>query len=347
MRISSNDLNSFLIKASVEKVFGISRVILPVKSKYHSNGITHFKQFSENEDIVLDSYRSVDPVKIFYYLTREKVYPIDDPNGKTLIVGVKGCDTKALSFLDLALTKQDFVDPAYQKWRENSIIISTDCQEIGESCHCNLMNGKPYAETGFDLNLSQIDSSYYIEIGSDKGETLLEEMKKHIPVSEATDKDVRTVEENRQNMLERLNSQNREMERTESYDNLLNAGYEIWEEECKDCIGCGGCTHICPTCYCLILNDESDSKNFIKVRSYDSCQYHGYARVAGGGTPRLRMVQRFRNRYFCKFSYTKTNLGEYGCTGCGRCLDVCPAGIDIRTVVKNVTEKTQQEVEEI
>ena len=115
MRISANSLNSFLIKCSVERIFGITQIIHPAKSKYHQNGVTYFKHFNQEDEIVLDSYRSVDPVKVFYYQTREKVYPVDEADGKLLILGVKGCDTKALSFLDKALLEHDFVDPTYKK----------------------------------------------------------------------------------------------------------------------------------------------------------------------------------------------------------------------------------------
>ena len=112
-----------------------------------------------------------------------------------------------------------------------------------------------------------------------------------------------------------------------------------WRKESAECVGCGACTHICPTCYCLILNDESNSGQFIKVRSYDSCQWQGYARVAGGATPRPKMTDRFRNRYLCKFIYMQGDFGRLGCTGCGRCTDACPAGIDFRSAVKNLLDR--------
>jgi len=45
------------------------------------------------------------------------------------------------------------------------------------------------------------------------------------------------------------------------------------------------------------------------------------------------MTQRFRNRYLCKLQLMERNFDIFGCTGCGRCIEVCPAGIDIRKVV--------------
>jgi hypothetical protein len=86
------------------------------------------------------------------------------------------------------------------------------------------------------------------------------------------------------------------------------------------------------------LNDETKAQKFIKERTYDSCQWNGYARVAGGGTPRPEMGKRFRNRYLCKFDYMPHNFEEIGCTGCGRCTDACAGGIDFREVVRDVTQ---------
>jgi len=111
-----------------------------------------------------------------------------------------------------------------------------------------------------------------------------------------------------------------------------------WGQESRQCVGCGACTNICPTCYCLILNEEGGSDRFVKVRSYDSCQWQGYARVAGGASPRPRMRQRFRNRYLCKFLYMPSNFQTLGCTGCGRCTEACPGQIDFRAVVRDVLE---------
>jgi formate hydrogenlyase subunit 6/NADH:ubiquinone oxidoreductase subunit I len=118
-------------------------------------------------------------------------------------------------------------------------------------------------------------------------------------------------------------------------ENLRNVPEPPWLDESYNCIGCGACTGICPTCYCLILNDESENGSFKKVKSYDSCQFNGYAKVAGGGTPRPNMVQRFRNRYLCKLDFMKSNFGKFGCIGCGRCSEACSAQIDFMEVVAN------------
>ena len=67
-----------------------------------------------------------------------------------------------------------------------------------------------------------------------------------------------------------------------------------------------------------------------RIRMWDSCFHAGYARMAGGGTPRLQLTERFRNHYFHKFVSFPKNWGITACSGCGRCIDACMGRIDKR-----------------
>ena len=328
MFIKSEDLFAFLRIAVQKKQNGITNVILPISPPSFSNGKLYFSQ-NLNEQIVLNSYRTIDPVKVLFYQTRERLTPGEFSQQKNVILGVKACDLAALQLLDRALLQQDFIDPAYKHWRENSIIVATDCGEISKTCHCNLVGGAPFAESGFDLNLSAVDEGFYIQIGSDKGDALLQTMRKSTKIIPANEKIKKRVAEQRRQVQQQLKTHNADFTRGEP-EQLRSVNHDFWEEVSSACMGCGACTNICPTCYCLILNDETEGKEFIKVRSYDSCQWNGYATVAGGGTPRPKMSQRFRNRYLCKFDIMKNDFGVIGCTGCGRCSEACAAEIDFR-----------------
>ncbi|MCK4690102.1 MAG: 4Fe-4S dicluster domain-containing protein [Candidatus Marinimicrobia bacterium] len=343
MIVKIQDFYSFLHRCQEDSLGSFKSIILPKKSQ-HSDDDLFFTTLSKDNDYFLDSYRTVDPIRMLFYFPREIVLPAKKSKCKRLIVGAKGCDLRALEVLDKALINDDFVDPIYNFWRENTYIISSDCMTISPSCHCNLLGGKPYAEEGFDLNLSRMDDSYYITVGSSKGEELVLLIKEHVTVSEVSPNNIDGIKANRKLVEEKLRKQNKQYERTENYYDLRSVDIEKWIEASKSCIGCGGCTNICPTCYCMILNDETVTKDFVKVRSYDSCQLHGYARVAGGDTPRPKMYQRFRNRYLCKFDYMKSNFNLLGCTGCGRCIDTCPGKIEFRKVVQKMLELPQKRV---
>lgn len=338
MVIQVEDFYSFLYKCLDKTFHNIDQVVIPAPSRNPLFKNYYFTPLTQSGEYNLDSYRTVDPLKIFFFQPREKMLPVELPPIKRLIVGAKGCDLRAMYILDQAMINKDFVDPGYNHWRQNTIIISSDCAEIAPTCHCTLVGGKPFAESGFDLNLSRLGEQYRVTVGSDKGQELLNLMTKNFPMQPATEGIKSAIEKKRNEIIRLLHEQNRAYERSGNYERLQNSDKENWNRESLACVGCGACTHICPTCYCLILNDETKAQQFVKVRSMDSCQLHGYARVAGGGSPRPKMYQRFRNRYLCKFLFMHSNFGELGCTGCGRCTETCTAGIDFRKVVHNISE---------
>jgi ferredoxin len=311
-------------------------VIAPRRS-LRSPEVLFWDNWKSGDDFVIDSYRTVDPLRTLFYYPRERVLPARMIVEKRLVVGAKACDLQALKVLDKALNNADFIDPLYEQWRKNTTIISVDCNEIAPTCHCNLVGGKPYVEEDYDLNLTKIDAEFYdLEVASAKGQILLELLQKELKINRSSEEDSRAVRETRRSVEKKLHLQNKDYERGDEYKYLRKADLTKWVEEAAHCCGCGGCTNICPTCYCMILNDESAGDTFIKERSADSCQVHGYARVAGGASPRPKMFERFRNRYLCKFDYMVYNFGVLGCTGCGRCSEVCAGKIEFREVVKRI-----------
>jgi sulfhydrogenase subunit beta (sulfur reductase) len=337
MVIGAEDFINFLLQLQ-RKQDNYEQVIVSCKTDI---GPLTFKRIERTDKtkIDLDTCRTGVPPKYLFYYPREKVYPARTSYPKRIIAGLKACDLRSMEILDTALLKSGFRDPAYHGWRENTTIISSDCSEILSTCCCNLFDGMPYPEKDFDLNISKTGDKYIIAIGSVKGEELIGLFQKDYELREALPDDKEIVSRTRENMLLLLEEQNSNFKINGGYHKLRHAEIQHWMEEAEECIGCGACTNVCPNCYCLILNDHSQKNEFVKIRSYDSCQWHGYARVAGGGTPRPKMHQRFRNRYLCKLDYMKSNFGMSGCTGCGRCTEACPAGIDFRKAVSGLSTK--------
>lgn len=352
MVISEEDLLFILKKIQRGNLDGFTSVIVPVDSS--PQHFLYLNKLNDESKVSLDKYRTIDPIKILFYRVREKIFPFDSLTDKNLVVGVKACDLQALKLLDKALLSSGFTDKAYEAWRKNTTIVSCDCTEITPVCHCNLLDGHPFAISNFekydmnlfsdsiyDMNLSKTGDKYVISVGSAKGEALLNLMKNHAHLSEITENIKQKVREQREKVMLKLAEQNLKYDKYGSFESLKIAAHDEWIEESKECVGCTACTNICPTCYCLILNDESARQEFIKVRSYDSCQLRGYARVAGGATPRPNVFQRFRNRYLCKFLYMKNEFGFSGCTGCGRCIEAESTKIDIRSVVQRIISNNE------
>ena len=338
MLIHADDLLLFLRRCLNERIGPYPEVYLPVRPDGHDSSAATLAPLRENSRPILDGYRAIDPAKLLVYGVRERVAPFDRESPPALLAGVKACDIKALEILDRALINDDFVDPAYRSWRERTTVLSFDCTATASTCHCTLVGGKPYAETGFDANAARFGDHYYLTAGSEKGRAFLDLLRTHVRVDTVPSALPPAIGARRAEMTARVEAQSAAFERSGDYDRLKASPAEQWKTESSECVGCGACTHICPTCYCLILNDESQAEEFVKVRSYDSCQLHGYARVASGASPRPRMDERFRHRYLCKLVSMKAEFGSLGCTGCGRCTEACPGGIDFRSAVRRLME---------
>ena len=101
-------------------------------------------------------------------------------------------------------------------------------------------------------------------------------------------------------------------------------------EKTRQCIGCGACTIVCPTCACFDIDDysELDLASGRRVRTWDSCQLKPFTRVAGNHIFRDTRVERFKHRIYHQIQYFKERHDEVFCTGCGRCIRGCPTKID-------------------
>lgn len=121
----------------------------------------------------------------------------------------------------------------------------------------------------------------------------------------------------------------------------LSYGDKIWKSLGKRCLGCDKCTLVCPTCFCFKVYDESKSPadSVHRVREWDSCFNSDFSEISGG-TKFLKTIQdRIYNWYDHKFVRIPEEYNLPGCVGCGRCSEVCPAGINIKEVVSQILKQ--------
>ncbi|MEN3013714.1 MAG: 4Fe-4S dicluster domain-containing protein [Endomicrobiia bacterium] len=298
----------------------------------------------EIKNLALLNIRTLTPPKIFFFKPKDPISDISFEVENVLLIDVKFCDLKALKILDNMFLK-DYIDEQYKTYKDNTFIISSDCVSPKESCFCSIVGGKPYVEKedGSDINISFVDENNLIlEAFSLKGEKFLKEnFSEFEPPTESEILKRDSVRKVAERKIIEFNKEfiKEEKNKTKYYLALKNT-YDIkdtWKKESEKCVQCGGCNFICPSCYCFLIREASVSVvNQYRDKVWDVCHFTGYARVAGGANPRKYKYQRFRNRYQCKFVYRYENFKMYACSGCGRCIEVCPAKIDIRKVIRNL-----------
>jgi len=305
-------------------------------------GQVRVKPFAEAGGFTYPGVRSFQPLKPLFFSTLEEVaeYPSTESSFKEsrpfAIVGASACDVRAIEALDRVFLEGDFQDPFYKDRRDKSLIVSADCTEPVETCFCVLVGVKPYAEKGFDLNLTKLAGGYVVEVGSDKGKQVVEAVKGTFTA--ATDQHLAQRQAIRQKVLEAVERQSKDFKPPATWEKLLAGAYDdnAWAKNVETCVECGACLFICPTCQCFLLYDEKAGDRYKRLKAWDACAYKRFAQVAGGANPRKHLVERFKHRYYHKLDYFPKNYGFYGCTGCGRCIVGCPGKIDMRKVLKDV-----------
>ena len=259
---------------------------------------------------------------------------------RLVLVGVRACDLRARNYLDKVLLAGEFDDPAYRARRDATTIVSCDCVDCSESCFCTLVGGRPFATEGYDANLTPVDDGFVLDVATEAGQKWVADTE----LNEATDRQLARRDEVRQAMVRRLEEQNAKFAFSAGDTDvqpLPDDAATSWQKFAADCVECGACTNICPTCHCFYLYDQAlGPEEFERVRTWDSCLLSTYHRMAGAvgmkGTPRPNLSSRLANRVLHKFTYSPQQYELLGCVGCGRCVDACLGEIDIRRVVEEL-----------
>jgi len=341
--ISYTDFVNTLNKLSKEEQ---KTIYFPTKDGYLSNSLLN----KNLENFTLLNIRTIEPVKLLFFPAKDDLYN-KSVSQQQIVVGIKWCDIQAIKVLDKIFIS-DYVDENYKNYREQTLIITADCIYPQQTCFCSLVNGKPYVEQKdevSDLNISFVDENNLIlESFTSAGEEFLNKYFQNFDEPTKTEELQRN--RNREVANKKIYSYNNEFlkEEDEKYYKTLKHTYEldkIWKTESEKCVQCGGCNFICPSCYCFLIREASKSHSEqYRDKVWDVCHFTGYSRAAGGANPRKYKYQRFRNRYQCKFVYRYENFNFYACTGCGRCIEVCPAKIDIRKVIRDLVLAKGEEV---
>ena len=310
-------------------------------------GQTNFAAYTAEANVDLDTLKTVKSPKDVFFPQSENLYTCNKEDNKLkitpeklvdapfVVFGMKACDIKGIEVLDRVFLS-DPVDSFYAARRANGIIVGLACHEPEESCFCKVF-GVDCTEPAADVATWMIEGELYWKALTEKGEALTETIKSLL--TETCDSKVEAEKSAVKAIVEKLPYSNLSLEGWNG--NVLTEKFNdaLWNELYKPCLACGTCTFVCPTCQCYDIKDYNTGNGVQRYRCWDSCMYSDFTMMAHGNN-RNSQMQRFRQRFMHKLVYFPANNdGMYSCVGCGRCVDKCPASLNIVKVIKAFSEK--------
>lgn len=297
-----------------------------------------YQPVTSSDEIVFDFQRSVLSPKTYFLPDtqvvlevdkRDRDYTLTEPTLKReqVVFGLRPCDAQGLGVLDALLLDRPPADAYYAERREKTCLIGLACPQLWSDCFCTSLGSAPDDASGVDLMLYQQNNDYLVKEVTERGTALIsgldtEETDGSAPASDTSGLQVPVLPPKAWGAF---------------FDDIY------WERLAESCLSCHACTYVCPTCRCFDVRDETSAAgpgyaHIRRLRAWDSCMAAAYRRIAGGHNPRPEKTQRLRNRYFCKFCYSPLDFGATACVGCGRCISVCPVGIDIAEMLADVAD---------
>ena len=334
------------LPALFQTIAGTRELYLPVSV----SGQTNFAAWTEDAAVDLETLKTVKSAKDAFFPQSENLYtcvtegkkikiePETLKNQDFVVFGMKACDVKGIEVLDKVFLA-DPVDSFYAARRAHGTIVAMACHEPEETCFCKAF-GTDCAEPAADVAMWMVEEELYWKAMTEKGEELTKTVESLLTAADGADEEKLESEKNAiRAIVEKLPYSNLSLEGwngdalTEKFDSSL------WEELYKPCLACGTCTFVCPTCQCYDIKDYNTGHGVQRFRCWDSCMYSDFTMMAHGNN-RTSQMQRFRQRFMHKLVYFPANNdGMYSCVGCGRCVEKCPASLNIVKVIKAFSEQ--------
>lgn len=334
-----------MYKIAKENLPALFRLMAEEKEIYapvNNGGQVNFAAWTEDACVDLGTLKSVKSPKDAFFPQSENLYncykdgkkikiePEELKNQDFVVFGMKACDVRGVEVLDKVFLAEP-VDSFYAARRAHGTIVALACHEPEETCFCKVF-GIDCAEPVADVATWMVEGELYWKAVTEKGEALTASV-----ASLLTETDEAKVEAEKaavRAIVEKLPYSNLSLEGWNGNATKDKFDSPIWEELYKPCLACGTCTFVCPTCQCYDIKDYDTGHGVQRYRCWDSCMYSDFTMMAHGNN-RTSQLQRFRQRFMHKLVYFPANNdGMYSCVGCGRCVEKCPASLNIVKVIK-------------
>ncbi len=337
-KISLSNLDGLFAKIA-EK----SKLYIPVDD---NKGLASFKLWTEGVKMS-NALNTVRSAKDFFFPQMEnlmefktegkniEIIDIREEKEDFVVFGVRACDVKSFEILDRVFLSEP-VDSYYASRREKGVIVSLACGRPAETCFCSAFGIDPATPAG-DVTAWKTETDLYLKANTEKGEKLLSQIE-----GLTEDSDEKAVEEQKKaisEIVKKLPIQNLPTEKFGKGKTKEYFDSPEWDALSSQCLGCGTCTFVCPTCQCYDVKDFNTGHGVKRFRCWDSCMYSDFTLMAHGNS-RASQKERFRQRFMHKLVYyPDNNDGIFSCVGCGRCLAKCPISMNIVKVMKTLGGK--------
>ncbi len=255
-------------------------------------------------------------------------WTINDPKREfpwVVIFGARPCDAAAPEIL-APLFGWDFHDAFFEERMKKISFVVMGCRSaVDAACFCTSVGIDPSGKGAGDVVLTELDDGGYLaEARTEAGRQLLAVIPDGLCGQAAEPADLEALrEKSRQSIARKFDP---ESVRTALAKRFTDP---MWQQAAQSCLACGTCAYVCPTCHCFDLQDEMSGKNGIRQKNWDACAFPLFTLHTSGHNPRPDQPSRWRQRLSHKFRYYPEKFGHVLCTGCGRCIRLCPAGMDL------------------
>lgn len=344
-KISSQDTKSYSLSVKdmdsvISKWKNDYRIFAPVlqAKRGSSKPVVRYSEINSVSEICTDRTSDFSAKEIYYpimqtmfYFTESDVSESSLNDERDIIVFLHPCDINALRRTDnIFLKNGSKSDMFYERLRNKIRIVLLECGQSFDNCFCVSMNSNK--ADNYEMAFRIKDDGVKVQVKNLKWDNYFKSFSPCNFAPEFVSANERKVSTPEINNAEELKTA---------------STLKFWDSFNDDCISCGGCNTVCPTCSCFDTNDiiySELSRDGERRRVWSSCMLDTFTLTAGGARARTTPGANMRFKTLHKaYDYQKRfGEGENMCVGCGRCIIRCPKEIDFSKTLNDFTREFEK-----